>query len=114
MKQLLLALLLMLNLPLMAADQGNKTLIIDVRTPLEWDQGHLQNAQHIEWQDMGEKITSVTSNKDETIYVYCRTGNRSGKAKEILDQLGYSNVINAGGVNEAQAFIDASEATAAE
>jgi phage shock protein E len=81
-----------------------------VRTPIEWETGHLPGANLIEWQEIGEKIANVTTNKDETIYLYCRSGNRSGKAKEILDQLGYSNVFNAGGLTEAQAFIDSSEA----
>lgn len=110
MKQLLLALTLLIFMPVLAADQGNDPLIIDVRTPVEWETGHLVGAELIEWQEIGQKIANVTTNKDETIYVYCRSGNRSGKAKEILDQLGYSNVFNAGGVTEAQAFIDASEA----
>jgi phage shock protein E len=81
-----------------------------VRTPVEWETGHLVGAELIEWQEIGEKIANLTTHKDEIIYVYCRSGNRSGKAKEILDQLGYSNVLNAGGVAEAQAFIDSSEA----
>ena len=85
-------------------------MIIDVRTPIEWETGYLPGAKFIEWQEIDEKIANVTTNKDETIYVYCRSGNRSGKAKEILVQLGYSNVFNAGGVTEAQAFIDSSEA----
>ncbi|MDC0172180.1 rhodanese-like domain-containing protein [Gammaproteobacteria bacterium] len=85
-------------------------MIIDVRTPIEWETGHLPGAKLIEWQEIAEKIANVTTNKDETIYVYCRSGNRSGKAKEILDQLGFSNVLNAGGVAEAQAFIDSREA----
>jgi phage shock protein E len=110
LKQLVLSLILLIFMPPLAAEQGNKPLIIDVRTPAEWNEGHLPNAKHIEWQEIGERIADITSSKDETIYVYCRTGNRSGKAKEILDQLGYSDVTNAGGVSEAQGFIDSAEA----
>lgn len=84
-------------------------MIIDVRTPAEWDTGHLDEAKHIEWQEISARISDLTANKDETIYVYCRSGGRSGKAKTILDDLGYSNVINAGGVADAQAFINAQE-----
>ena len=108
MKAILLTILIFM--PVLAADQGNDPLIIDVRTPVEWETGHLVGAELIEWQEIGEKIANLTTHKDEIIYVYCRSGNRSGKAKEILDQLGYSNVLNAGGVAEAQAFIDSSEA----
>jgi phage shock protein E len=102
--------ILSLTLLLLASSSVAKTedaiLIIDVRTPTEWDRGHLPNAKHIEWQNIGEEITKLTNDKHSTIYVYCRSGNRSGKAKLILEQLGYSNVINAGGMNEAQLFID--------
>jgi phage shock protein E len=110
LKQLVLSLILLTFMPPLAAEQGNKPLIIDVRTPAEWNEGHLLNAKHIEWQEIGERIVGITFSKNETIYVYCRTGNRSGKAKEILDQLGYSDVINAGAVTEAQGFIDSAEA----
>jgi len=91
------------------AENHDSALIIDVRTPAEWETGHLAHAKHIEWQVIDEKITDLTKDKNATIYVYCRSGNRSGKAKKILDQLGYTNVINAGGIGEAQAFINAIE-----
>ena len=91
------------------AENHDSALIIDVRTPAEWETGHLAHAEHIEWQVIDEKITDLTKDKNATIYVYCRSGNRSGKAKKILDQLGYTNVINAGGIGEAQAFINAIE-----
>ena len=91
------------------AENRDSALIIDVRTPAEWETGHLPGAKHIEWQVIDKKITDLTENKNATIYVYCRSGNRSGKAKKILDQLGYTNVINAGGIREAEAFINALE-----
>ena len=84
-------------------------MIIDVRTTAEWDTGHLVDAKHIECQDIGARISDITTDKDETIYVYCRSGGRSEKAKTILDELGYINVINAGGIADAQAFINAQE-----
>jgi phage shock protein E len=48
----------------------------------------------------------LTSNFDSEIYLYCRSGNRSGKAKKILDDIGFTNVINAGGKEEASIMID--------
>ena len=110
MKSFFLTFILLISTTIAVADSRSSALIIDVRTPIEWETGHLPGAKFIEWQEIGEKIANITTNKDETIYVYCRSGNRSGKAKEILVQLGYSNVFNAGGVTEAQAFIDSSEA----
>ena len=109
MKKILVTISLLLICVFTIADKGASPLIIDVRTPAEWDTGHLDEAKHIEWQEISARISDLTANKDETIYVYCRSGGRSGKAKTILDDLGYSNVINAGGVADAQAFINAQE-----
>ena len=104
--RIILSLTVLLLASLSMSKTENFTLIIDVRTPIEWDRGHLPNAKHIEWQNIGEEITEHTGDKDSTIFVYCRSGNRSGKAKLILEQLGYTNVINAGGIHEAQLLID--------
>ena len=73
--------------------------LIDVRSLNEWNSGHLESALHLEWQN----ITSIQSNipKNEEIYLYCRSGNRSGKATSILQDLGYKNVTNIGGIQSA-------------
>lgn len=78
--------------------------VIDVRTLDEWNTGHLESAINIEWQN----ITSIESNipKNEKIYLYCRSGNRSGKATKILLDAGYTNVINAGSIEEASSLLD--------
>ena len=90
-----LACFLFLSLPLIA--QG--VLVIDVRTTQEWQSGHLEEAIHIEWQDILNISESVS--KDKEIYLYCRSGNRSGKATKILIDAGYINAINAGSIQEA-------------
>ena len=90
-----LACFLFLSLPLIA--QG--VLVIDVRTTQEWQSGHLEEAMHIEWQDILSISESVS--KDKEIYLYCRSGNRSGKATKILIDAGYINAINAGSIQEA-------------
>ena len=75
--------------------------VIDVRTEAEWNTGHLEGALHIEWQDI--LTISPDIQKDQEIYLYCRSGNRSGKATKILLEAGYINTKNAGSI------IDASE-----
>ena len=90
-----LACFLFLSFPLIA--QG--VLVIDVRTTQEWQSGHLEEAIHIEWQDILSISESVS--KDKEIYLYCRSGNRSGKATKILIDAGYINAINAGSIQEA-------------
>ena len=77
--------------------------VVDVRTQDEWNRGHLEGALHIEWQDILQLSSDI--NKDEKIYLYCRSGNRSGKATKILDDAGYINVINAGSIQEASKLL---------
>ena len=92
--------LLLLNFQLFASTP----IIIDVRTPQEFESGHVESAMNIEWQD----ITSIenTINKDNRIFLYCRSGNRSQKATDILIDIGYKDVINLGSVNEASEFLN--------
>ena len=81
--------------------------LLDVRTQAEWEQdGHLEGAVLIPHSSLEVRADELPEDKDELIHLYCRSGNRSGKAKLILEQLGYSNVINAGGLRQAQSFID--------
>jgi phage shock protein E len=77
--------------------------VVDVRTQDEWNRGHLEGALHIEWQNI--LLLSSDINKDEKIYLYCRSGNRSGKATKILEGAGYINVINAGSIQEASKLL---------
>ena len=74
-------------------------VIIDVRTPEEFQSARLNKAINIEWQN----ILSISRNieKSEKIYLYCRSGNRSQKATEILSQAGFLNVENLGSITQA-------------
>ena len=72
-------------------------VIIDVRTISEWDQGHHPEAKHIEWQNIVSGVEALELNKEAPIVLYCRSGNRAGKAKNLLESAGYSQVIN--GIN---------------
>ena len=78
--------------------------VIDVRTENEWNTGHLEGALHIELQD----ILKVSSNIpiDEEIFLYCRSGNRSGKATKILIEAGYVNAKNAGSILNASELLN--------
>ena len=76
------------------------SIIIDVRTQEEWDNGYIEDAIHIPLSILSEDIDKFVKSYDEEILLYCRSGNRSGKAKEILEKLGYFNAINIGGIND--------------
>ena len=74
-------------------------IIIDVRTLEEFQSAHLNKAINIEWQN----ILSIQNNinKTEKIYVYCRSGNRSQKATELLVDAGFVDVENLGSLEQA-------------
>ena len=95
--------LLLLPLLLIGLIQANDYLLVDVRTDGEWDAGHLQSATHIPMQNLLDGIASTATNKEQEIYLYCGTGKRAGRAKSMLENLGYSNVQNIGGLNDASA-----------
>lgn len=73
-------------------------LWIDVRTAAEYESGHLPGARHIEFDRIGAQIAALTLDRDQRIVLYCKSGRRSGFAKQTLIELGYRNVHNAGGV----------------
>jgi phage shock protein E len=73
---------------------GKRPIIIDVRTEAEWAAGHLDGAVLIPYERIGDEISKVTANKNETIYLYCRTGRRTGIAEKTLKKAGYANPIN--------------------
>lgn len=76
------------------------SIVIDVRTEKEYNEGHLENAINIPYAEIGEKINAHVKDKEEKIIVYCRSGRRSGIAKNILEEMGYKNIINAGAYEE--------------
>ena len=80
---------------------SDEYFIIDVRSLDEVQTGILEDAIHIEWTKISSEIDNLNLSKDDEIFLYCRSGNRSGKAQVILQDLGFTNVLNAGGINEA-------------
>lgn len=78
----------------------SETIIIDVRSQDEWDAGHLQVAKHIPHTEIAERIGELTEDKEAEIIVYCKVGGRAGMAKAELEKLGFTNVMNGGGLEE--------------
>ena len=76
-------------------------IIIDVRTEREYDNGSLKGAlvgYNLTSGEFEEKLDSL--DKSKTYYLYCASGNRSGKAAEIMKENGFENVHNLGGYND--------------
>lgn len=73
-------------------------IIVDVRRVDEYSSGHIPNAINIPNESIGEEDVKQLPDKEQTIYIYCRSGNRSKQAAEKLVKLGYSNIIEFGGI----------------
>jgi len=80
----------------------SNAVILDVRTDDEVDQGFIPNSKHIDFYLGQEFVNQVDElDKSKNYYVYCRSGVRSAKACELMDQLGIENSYNLlGGFNE--------------
>ena len=73
-------------------------IILDVRTAAEFDEKHIPGAINIPNEAIGTDAIPELPDKDQLILVYCRSGNRSKQASEKLVKLGYTNVIEFGGI----------------
>ncbi len=82
----------------MMADETNY-IILDVRTPEEYSEGHIESAINIPNETIGDEEVKELPNKDQLIMIYCRSGNRSKQAADKLVKLGYSNIVEFGGIN---------------
>lgn len=68
--------------------------LIDVRTPKEFNEGHINKAKNIDFFDTNFLAKMSELNKDAPLYIYCRSGNRSGKAAAKLKELGFKEVYD--------------------
>ena len=75
-------------------------IILDVRTPEEFSQRHIPNAINVPNETIGTMEIPELPDKEQLIFVYCRSGNRSKQASEKLVSLGYTNIVEFGGIND--------------
>ncbi len=83
---------------------NSKTVLVDVRTPEEFATGHLEGALNSDFRGGAFATEMQNWDKDKTYYLYCASGNRSGKAAELMKEAGFRNIVNVG------AFQDLKEA----
>ena len=74
-------------------------IILDVRTPEEFADKHIPGAVNIPNETIVAEEMPELPDKDQLILVYCRSGNRSKQASEKLADMGYTNVVEFGGIN---------------
>lgn len=81
-------------------DEQSEIMILDVRTQEEYEEGHIENAVLIPDYEIKDKAEKVIADKNKKILVYCRSGRRSASAARILLEMGYTDVLDFGGIIE--------------
>ena len=81
---------------MMAEERGY--IILDVRRPDEFAAGHIPNAINVPNETIGTAEIPELPDKDQCIMVYCRSGRRSKEASEKLVKLGFTNIVEFGGI----------------
>lgn len=79
-------------------DTEKNYIILDTRTQEEFAEGHIENAILIPHYEISEKAETLLTDKNQLILVYCRSGNRSKQASQVLADLGYTNIKEFGGI----------------
>ncbi len=79
-------------------EENTNYIILDARTIEEYNEGHISNAICIPNETIDETVTTKLPNKDQLILIYCRSGNRSKQAALKLQHLGYTNLVEFGGI----------------
>lgn len=74
-------------------------IILDVRTPEEFAEGHIPGAVNVPNETITDEMPAELPDRDQTILVYCRSGNRSKEASQKLADLGYTEIYEFGGIN---------------
>lgn len=72
-------------------------VLLDVRTPQEYKEGHISGSKNVPLQTIGN-LTSIADDQQIPLYVYCHSGARSRQAVSMLQRMGYTNVKNIGGI----------------
>ena len=80
-------------------EEETEYIILDVRTAEEYSEKHIPGAINIANESIGTEDIPELPDKDQLILVYCRSGNRSKQASEKLVKLGYTNIVEIGGIN---------------
>jgi sulfur-carrier protein adenylyltransferase/sulfurtransferase len=77
-------------------DEGR--VVVDVREPFEWNEGHVAGALHVPLAELPERLEAELPDRSAPLLLYCRSGARSGRAAEFLVANGYTDVVNLKGL----------------
>ena len=81
-------------------EEESSYIILDVRTTEEYSEKHIPGAINIPNETIGTEDIPELPDMEQLILVYCRSGNRSKQASEKLVKLGYTNIVEFGGIND--------------
>tara|TARA_A100000164_G_scaffold292348_1_gene265927 strand:+ start:115 stop:498 length:384 start_codon:yes stop_codon:yes gene_type:complete len=110
MKRIYLALILLMSFDALSAElwsvaqlqkaiskSGHKPVLLDVRTQSEYNDGHIQDAINIPHDQLLKEPQLLSAYKDSQMVVFCRSGVRAGKVIEMLEGLGFKEIIDIDG-----------------
>ena len=110
MKRIYLALILLMSFDALSAElwsvaqlqkaiskSGHKPVLLDVRTQSEYNDGHIQDAINIPHDQLLKDPQLLSAYKDSQMVVFCRSGVRAGKVIEMLEGLGFKEIIDIDG-----------------
>jgi phage shock protein E len=96
------------------ANAPQESVWIDVRTVEEYSADHIDGDANIPLASIDPVALAAVYGKDAQINLYCRSGNRAGQAKTILEAAGFTNVVNAGGIGDAREMRNIAQSSAAQ
>jgi len=79
-------------------DNDSEIILLDVRTLMEYEDEHIEGSVLLPLDELAEKASEIIPNQEKTYYVYCRSGNRSATAAQLLVDMGYKNIHDLGGI----------------
>lgn len=82
--------------------QKGEVVLIDVRSADEYATGALPGSLNINQDQVVQNIASLVPDKNTPVVLYCRSGRRAGEVEDVLKGLGYTQVVNAGGLIDLQ------------
>ena len=94
-----------INIGLKEYAETKNAVLLDVRTPQEYREGHILGSKNVPLQTI-DKVMSITENKDTALFVYCYSGARSRQATAMLQHMGYTKVQNIGGISAYQGKVE--------
>ncbi len=81
----------------LVADTGSNVVILDLRTPEEFNAGHIEGATMIDFYSPDFEDRLAELDRDAAYVIYCRSGNRSGQTREIMERLAFADVVDIDG-----------------